>query len=184
MTVGALVLAAGLSRRMGAAKLALPVSGRPMLAATVEAVEAAGLPLLVVIGGHANAVLEAVPGRGTVFAERYARGLSQSLKAGLLAAPEDWAAALVVLGDMPFVRADTLRMLADALRAGARAVVPVHKGRRGNPAGFARSEWPALMALSGDQGARRLLDRLGAEQVPVSDPGIHRDIDVPADLPD
>jgi molybdenum cofactor cytidylyltransferase len=60
--------------------------------------------------------------------------------------------------------------------------VPVQAGRRGNPAGFARKVWPRLMALKGDQGARPLLDSLGAIDIPVDDPGIHRDIDVPADL--
>lgn len=182
MTVGAIVLAAGLSRRMGAAKLALPVDGVPMLARTLATVEAAGLPLLVVTGGHADAIRAIAADRPTVHAQHHAEGLAESLKAGLAAAPTDWDAALVVLGDMPFLSADTLRRLADALAGGAPAVVPVDEGRRGNPAGFARTTWPRLMALTGDQGARLLLDSLGAHDIPVEDPGIHRDLDRPEDL--
>ncbi|MBS3961181.1 MAG: nucleotidyltransferase family protein [Sandarakinorhabdus sp.] len=184
--VGALVLAAGSSRRMGVAKLALPIGGLPMIAATLAVVTAAGLPMLMVTGAHAKAVRSATPGVPSVHARDHALGLSESLKVGLAAAPADWDAVLVVLGDMPFVQPETLLALAAALKAGSAAVVPVEAGRRGNPAGFARAVWPALMALSGDQGARPLLDGLdglGGAEVPVNDAGIHRDIDVPGDLP-
>ena len=182
MRVGALVLAAGLSRRMGAAKLALPLDGVPILARTLGAVAAAGLPPLLVTGGHAEAVRAIAGDLPSVHADHHAEGLAESLKAGLAAAPPDWTAALIILADMPFVRPETLRQLADALAQGAPAVVPVQAGRRGNPAGFARSSWPPLMALKGDQGARPLLDSLHAMDIPVDDPGIHRDIDAPADL--
>lgn len=182
-TVGALVLAAGLSRRMGAAKLAMPVAGVPMLARTLAAIEAAGLPVLLVTGGHEAAVRAVAGAVPMVRAEGFEQGLAESLKAGLRAAPADWDAALVVLGDMPFVAPATLRALAAALAAGAPAVVPVQAGERGNPAGFARSAWPALMALEGDRGARGVLDALGAQAVAVDDPGVHRDLDRQADLP-
>jgi molybdenum cofactor cytidylyltransferase len=180
--VGAIVLAAGLSRRMGGPKLAMEMNGVPILARTLAAVEDAGLPLRLVVGGHADAVRAVAPGVPLVHAPAFARGLAESLKAGLAAAPASWSAALVVLADMPFVQPATLRTLAAALAAGAPAVVPVQAGARGNPAGFARAAWPALLQLSGDQGARRLLDSLGAAEVPVDDAGIHRDIDRPADL--
>ena len=184
MIVGAIVLAAGQSRRMGAAKLAMPVEGVPMLAQTLGAVRAAGLPLLLVTGGH-EAAVRAVAGEvPQVHAAGHALGLAESLKAGLSATPADWGAALVVLGDMPFVRADTLSALAAALAEGAPAVVPVQGGLRGNPAGFARGLWPSLLALEGDRGARGLLQALGAMEVAVDDEGIHRDLDRPEDLPE
>lgn len=115
-------------------------------------------------------------------AEGFQQGLATSLRAGLLAAPVDWGAVLVVLGDMPFVQARTLRALAEALAGGARAVVPVQGGVRGNPAGFSRGTWPALTALEGDRGARSLLDALGVVEVVVDDPGVHRDLDRPEDV--
>jgi molybdenum cofactor cytidylyltransferase len=182
MIVGAVVLAAGLSRRMGAAKLAMDVEGVPMLARTLAAVRAAGLPLLVVTGGHEAAVRAVAGDVPMVHADGFEAGLAESLKAGLHAAPLDWDALLVVLGDMPFVAADTLRTLALELGRGAPAVVPVHAGERGNPAGFARAVWPALMTLDGDRGARGVLDRLGVVAVSVEDPGVLRDLDRPEDL--
>lgn len=183
MIVGALVLAAGLSRRMGAAKLAMPVEGVPMLTRTLAAVREAGLPPLLVTGGHAAAVQDVAGDVPQVLAAGFEQGLAESLKAGLRAAPAEWGAALIVLGDMPFVQPETLRVLADALANGARAVVPVQGGMRGNPAGFAREVWPSLLALEGDRGARGMLDLLGAIEVAVADEGVHRDLDRPGDLP-
>lgn len=93
---------------------------------------------------------------------------------------EGW---LVALGDMPWVAASTLAALAAAVDAGAGIAVPVHEGRRGNPVAFAACHGDALLALGGDQGARRLLQAHPVQEVPVDDPGILRDIDTPADLP-
>lgn len=182
MTVGAIVLAAGLSRRMGAAKLAMHVDGVPMLARTLGVVREAGLPLLLVTGGHEAAVRAVAGDVPQVHADGFALGLAESLKAGLRAAPAEWDAALVVLGDMPFVQPATLQLLAEALAGGVLAVVPVQGAARGNPAGFARPAWPALMALEGDRGARAALDALGVVEIMVQDAGVHRDIDRPEDV--
>jgi molybdenum cofactor cytidylyltransferase len=93
--------------------------------------------------------------------------------------PDAW---LVALGDMPWVEPDTLRRLADALAGGATIAAPVMHGRRGNPVGFGRVHLEALLALSGDQGARRLLQTCPVTEVEVTDPGIFRDIDTLTDL--
>ena len=178
MTIGALLLAAGASRRMGRQKLLIPLGGKPMVAHVAEAARAAGLPLLLVTGGDADAVRAAAGDVAAVHADRHGLGLAESLKAGLRAAPAGWDGLLVLLGDMPKVRPDTLRSLAGAL-AGAEMVVPVHGGRRGNPAGFARRRWPDLLALEGDRGARDLL--ADAVAVPVDDAGVLVDYDVPED---
>jgi molybdenum cofactor cytidylyltransferase len=76
----------------------------------------------------------------------------------------------------------TLAALRDQLAAGAPIVAPVKDGRRGNPVGFGRVHLEALLALQGDQGARRLLQTCPVTDIPVDDPGIFLDIDIPADL--
>ncbi|MFC0254581.1 nucleotidyltransferase family protein [Massilia consociata] len=91
---------------------------------------------------------------------------------------------LVALGDMPYVEEATLASLRDAVLAGADIAVPVHDGRRGNPVAFGARHLDALLALGGDQGARRLLMAHPVTEVAVADPGILRDIDSPADLRD
>lgn len=90
---------------------------------------------------------------------------------------------LVALGDMPFVAEPTLRALAAAIREGASIAAPVHQGRRGNPVAFACQHGQALLAMDGDQGARRLLADFPLTSVEVEDAGILRDIDSPGDLP-
>lgn len=93
---------------------------------------------------------------------------------------EGW---LVALGDMPFVQESTLAALRDAVEAGAGIAVPVYAGRRGNPVAFGACHREALLAMHGDQGARRLLQAHPVRDIPVADPGILHDIDTPSDLP-
>jgi molybdenum cofactor cytidylyltransferase len=109
-------------------------------------------------------------------------GMAASLVHAIRHSLPDATAWLVALGDMPHVAPDTLAQLARALAAGAPIVVPVKDGRRGNPVGFGRVHLDALLALQGDQGARRLLQTCPVTAVAVDDPGIFLDIDTPANL--
>lgn len=90
---------------------------------------------------------------------------------------------IVALADMPFVQTETIEALRVALESGAGIAVPFYQGRRGNPVAFAAQQRGALLALSGDQGARQLLKLPGVVPVEVADSGILRDIDLPEDLP-
>ena len=90
---------------------------------------------------------------------------------------------LVALGDMPFVAPSTLHALDAAVREVAAIAAPLFEGRRGNPVAFGAKLRDDLLALDGDQGARRLLANSPVATIDVLDPGILRDIDSPADLP-
>lgn len=90
---------------------------------------------------------------------------------------------LVALGDMPFVAPSTLHALDAAAREGAAIAAPLFEGRRGNPVAFGAQHRDDLLALDGDQGARRLLANSPVATIDVLDPGILRDIDSPDDLP-
>ena len=189
--IAAIVLAAGRSRRMGDInKLIAGIGGVPMIARSVEAaLESCADPVLVVTGHEPDRVAAALEDRPVRFVHNpdYASGLSTSLQAGLAAVPEDAAGAIILLGDMPWVTADTIdRLIAafDPGRGGAIAV-PVYKGRRGNPIVWGRQFFDALQRLTGDVGARHLID-LHANQVAMvdtDDDGVLRDIDCPADIP-
>lgn len=89
---------------------------------------------------------------------------------------------IIALADMPHIQIATVKRLAAALEAGAHIVAPFHEGRRGNPVGFSRLHLPALLALSGDAGARALLAAHPVTAIEVDDPGVLRDIDTPRDL--
>ena len=90
---------------------------------------------------------------------------------------------LVALGDMPFVAPSTLHALGAAIEAGAAIAAPLFEGRRGNPVAFGAQHRDELLALDGDQGARRLLQNSPVATIDVPDAGILRDIDSPSDLP-
>jgi molybdenum cofactor cytidylyltransferase len=187
--VAALVLAAGLSRRMGSNKLLADDGGVPLVRRTVEAALASrARPVLVVTGNEAQRVRGALEGLEVTFidAPDHAEGLSASLKAGLRALPVPAEAVLVCLGDMPRVPAETLDRLISAWNPveGRAICVPVHQGRRGNPVLWDRRFVPEMLDLTGDQGAKALLSahaELVAE-VPVDAPGVHLDVDTPEAL--
>jgi molybdenum cofactor cytidylyltransferase len=80
------------------------------------------------------------------------------------------------------VAPSTLRALLAALEEGAHIAAPVFEGRRGNPVAFGARHLPALLALTGEHGARSLLRSEPVVEVAVDDPGILRDIDTPGDL--
>lgn len=132
--------------------------------------------------GGVGALLAATGCEVTVCADAdtgMAASLVHAIRHSLPTNPNGW---LVALADMPHVAPATLRLLADALAAGAPIAAPVMDGRRGNPVGFRRIHLDALLALHGDQGARSLLQTCAVTELAVADPGIFRDIDTPADL--
>lgn len=185
VTCGALLMAAGRSTRMatataGAHKLLAQWRGQPLVAHAAGALLAAGLPVLVVLGHEAAAVRAALAGLDLrfVLAEDYALGLAHSLRAGLAAAPADWDAALVALGDMPCIEPELLVLLA----AADGVAMPVFDGKRGNPVRWPRAHWPALMTLRGDEGARRLLKNLTVTEVLAPSDAVLTDIDTPEAL--
>lgn len=188
--IGAVVLAAGQSRRMGAPnKLLCPVEGRPLVAHAVEALRKTPVrPILVVTGHDAAAVAAALEGLPVRFVHNpdFALGLSTSLRTGLSALGPEVDAALICLGDMPRVRPADIEALLGAFDPddGRAIVVPTYKGQRGNPVLWAARFFPELKELRGDAGARSLLDE-HAEQVcrvPITDEGVALDVDTPEDL--
>ena len=115
-----------------------------------------------------------------VEAQDYAEGLSASLRAGLAALPTAASAALVVLGDMPLVSAASIDQLLDAYNPdeGRTIVAPTHAGELGNPVLWDRQHFPAMMALTGDRGARGLLRQRADAVAEVSlDDTVLRDFD-------
>ena len=185
MKVGALILAAGLGRRMGGpSKLTADLHGKAVVAHVVDAVAVAGLgPPLVVLGDRAGEVRAAIGDRPAHFitARDFADGLSASLRTGIAALPPEWDAVLVMLGDMPLVTPSTLRALA-AVASPNIVALPEWHGQRGNPVLWGHTHFTALAALTGDRGARYLLDTLAVTSVAADSDGILADIDTPEAL--
>lgn len=183
-SVGAVLLAAGAGRRAGTQKLLLSIQGEPLVRRAACAI-ASLAPLVVVTNDPAVArALEGLGPLRVVPSPRAADGLSASLTAGLDALDADVSAALVALGDMPFVRREDIARLLAAWRPEDLAVVPVHAGRRGHPVILTRALFDEVRALEGDVGARAILERhrTRVREVPIDHDGVLRDVDRAADL--
>ena len=191
-SVAAVVLAAGGSTRMQAGhKLLLPVNGRPMIAAVVYRVMAAGFrPLVVVTGFNGQAIIQALEGLTVqgVVNRRWRQGLATSLKCGLKALPSETTGVLFVLADMPLVDVKTLVELRELFtRRDCDAIVyPAHQGRQGNPVLFPRRFFSEIMALKGDRGAQGVLRRHAADSIalPVDSRAVLVDFDTDQDYDD
>lgn len=183
--ITAVLLAAGHGERFGGHKLLAPVGGVAMavrvartLAGVVDQIVAPVRP-----SDLALASLLRAEGVDTVACPEAAGGMGFSIACGVRASPaaRGW---LIVPGDMPFIAQATLTRLRQELDAGAALVAPTHGGRRGHPVGFAARFGAALVALTGDIGARGVLAGHARELVtiPCDDPGILQDVDCPDDL--
>ena len=187
--IAAVVLAAGLSSRMGTNKLLIQLAGKPLVRHSVEAAVASRAQSVIVVTGNNREEVEAALREINVkFVNNpeFSEGLSSSLKCGLKALPTECDGAMVLLGDMPFVTPALIDRLIAAFAPGlGRAIcVPVAKGRRGNPVLWASRFFPEMLALEGDGGAKPLLARhrdLVCE-LEAADDGSLIDIDTPEAL--
>ena len=188
MIVGVLAAAGRGTRYGGDKRLAALPDGTPVAVAAARALLDGGLDAVVaVVRPDDGAVTEALAAAGAVpvAGTRAARGLGASIAAGVAARP-DAGGWLVALADMPWIAPATVAAVAARLRAGAPLVRPVRDGVPGHPVGFAAAFGPRLRALDGDTGGRPILRAEAGRvvPVPVTDPGIHADVDRPDDLPD
>jgi len=190
MTVAAIVLAAGASRRLGQPKQLVGIAGEFLIERSLRlAREAGAAPVIAVLGANyapiCAAVLfhDAIP----VFNERWQEGISSSIQAGLreldVRVP-DSRAVLILACDQPHLTAEHLHALIDAFdrQATPSIAASAYADTVGIPAIFPRVAFPELHALGGDRGARSLLQKPKYPVVSVTFTGGEIDIDTPSDL--
>ncbi|MDE0331378.1 MAG: nucleotidyltransferase family protein [Nitrospinae bacterium] len=167
--VTAILLAAGLSKRLGRNKLLLPLGGETVVRKTAKAVCESAVSQVILVTGHEEALVkQAVEGLDVRIAHnpRYAGGQSTSMIAGIEAASEDAEAYLFVLGDQPLLTPEIVdRLIAryEESRPDALVAAPVFQKKRGNPTLFAASLKDELLQTSGDAGGRNIIQRLKTE---------------------
>ncbi|HEY2033694.1 MAG TPA: molybdopterin-binding/glycosyltransferase family 2 protein [Rhizomicrobium sp.] len=187
--IAAVVLAAGMSSRMGSNKLLTDLNGKPLVRHAVEATLAsAARPVIVVTGNDADKTRAALSGLDVSFIANpdFAKGLSTSLKAGIAGVPQDCDGAIVLLGDMPGVSPALIdKLIASFDPAEDRAIcVATRKGKHGNPVLWARRFFAEIASIEGDVGAKALVgayDELVCE-VEAADDAPLIDIDTPEAL--
>jgi molybdenum cofactor cytidylyltransferase len=184
--IAGIVLAAGLSRRMGQAKLLLPVGGRAIVRHAVEAVLAGGVDSVwVVTGPDVEPIQAALAGIDVEIVVNPApeQGQAGSVRAGIAALPPAVDSVLIALGDQPALAPSIIPALLAARRASTKSIVaPRYRDGQGNPVLFKREIFPELLRLTGDQGARPIIQREPArvEWVELDLP-MPPDVDTPGD---
>jgi len=175
-----IVLAAGAGRRFGGPKQLAPLRGRPLLQ---HVVDAAPDPLTVVLGAHADAVRAGVDldGVNVVVCDDWEEGLAASLRCGV-AAVGTVDAAVVLLGDMPFVTPQVMVGALDHLTARWDAVRALYDGEPGHPVVLGRRVLDAVPDLRGDVGARDLLRSFRVREWEAGHLCDSTDIDTPEQL--
>jgi molybdenum cofactor cytidylyltransferase len=182
--ISGLILAAGLSRRMGRPKQEILFLGRPMLDYAVGSFLASKVGEVVVVL-RPGADWHCPAGARVVLNPRPSAGMSSSLRVGLRNLDERTEGVLVGLGDKPALLTPTIDALIQARRESkADVVVPTFRGVRGNPVFFDKALFPRLLRLRGDQGARELVRKniASARELAVDDPGVLLDVNVEADV--
>jgi CTP:molybdopterin cytidylyltransferase MocA len=186
--IGAVVLAAGGSARMGRVKQLIDFEGESLVRRAARSAKEAGAdPVVVVLGSNADLIAPALgglPNVTMVINSQWERGQASSLAEGLRAVALEGKCdgVLVTLADQPLVDAAALRSLIDTFIEGARIVAASYEGTIGVPALFGKEHLAQLMELSGDSGAGQWLRarRADVKSLPLANASV--DVDTPADV--
>ncbi len=180
--VAAILLAAGRSRRMGAFKPLLPFGASTVIECCVRNLRAAGVEDIVVVVGHrAEDIREQLKTLDLGFAVNADPDseMNVSIARGVEGVSAGARALIIALVDHPAVPPETIRILIDEWRHGARLVQPVHDGRGGHPVLIDLDYRDELLALDPQSGLRALFaaHRDEVRRVPVESPYVARDMD-------
>jgi molybdenum cofactor cytidylyltransferase len=183
--IAAVMLAAGLARRMGRQKLLLQLQGKPVVRWSVEHIVSHVEDVVVVTGPEDTAIRQALEDLPVRFAvnPRPQDGQGTSIAAGIAALKPWTTAALIALGDQPRMPAAVVPALLDAFRRSGKAIIaPVYQGVHGTPVLFSSEVFGELRALTGDAGARAVV-KANPERVEAVafDLAMPPDVDTPED---
>jgi molybdenum cofactor cytidylyltransferase len=185
-----LLLAAGSSRRMGNNnKLLTDINGTKMVVYVAEQIKKSKVNEITVVTGYeADQVKLALKHLTTNFIHNpnHTKGLSTSLKTGLKVIPDDIDGVIILLGDMPLIKSHHIDSIIEAFDPieGRSICVPVHGRKRGNPVLWGKQYLDEIISITGDVGARHLLEEYGDQisEVMIDTDGVLFDVDTPERL--
>jgi len=183
----AIVLAAGLSSRMGVQKLLLPFGGKTVIAHIVDQLLASTVSKVhLVVGHHAERISGELSGRAVSIVNNpnYKSGMLSSVRCGLRNLPEKCRAVLVVLGDQPSITTELIDQMLQSFAATEKSIlVPLYKGKRGHPILFSSLYRDEILKRHGDVGLRGLLYGHSDDifELAVSTASVLCDMDFPED---
>jgi len=186
--VSAIVLAAGMSSRMGTAKQLLPIGQHTLLGQTLQNLRESSVGEIILVLGFRAEEIQAqivIDGLRIVTNEAYREGMASSLRLGISMVDSAAEAALIVLADQPLVRPGTLnQLIVEYQTHRPEILIPLYRGFRGNPVLLDRAVFPEVSALSGDIGFRAIFGNhvKTTRRIAVADPGILLDADSLEDM--
>ena len=186
----AIVPAAGQGSRFGGPKLLAPVGDMPMLERTLRSLLEAGVDRVIVVVAPGAAWPGVVsidnPRVHLVVNPDPARGMFSSIQAAADQAVRtgEWMTVLILPADMPFVPPETIARVLQQSRSTGGVVCPVFKGKRGHPVAVPAALMGLIRAAPADATLADVLDAApgGRAELEVTDAGVLRDVDIPADL--
>jgi molybdenum cofactor cytidylyltransferase len=186
--IAGLLLAAGGATRFGSQKLVAPLKGEPLVRYAADVLAEGTDAMIVVVGNDADSVRDALRGCDARLIENgdWATGLASSLRCGISTLGPETEAVVVALGDQPGIDPEVIRSVIALWRTTRSPIVATrYDGVRGHPVLFDRSLFAELGELTGDVGAKPILDR-SPERVVYLDlaAAVPRDVDTRRDLDD
>jgi len=183
----AIVLAAGLSSRMGDQKLLLPFGGKTVISHIVDQLLASAIgEVHVVVGHQAERISGELSSRAVsiVTNPNYKSGMLSSVRCGLKSLPEKCRAVMVVLGDQPSITTELINQMLQSFAATEKTIlVPLYKGKRGHPILFSSIYRGEILTQYDDAGLRGLLHAHcdDVSELKVSTSAVLCDMDCPED---
>ncbi len=188
LRLATIILAAGQSKRMGSiSKLLMRIEDRPMIQRVVDvAIEAGSSDIYVVTGFERDRIESRMSGYSVNFVhnESFRAVMGTTIAEGVKGIfDQGFEGAMILLGDLPYLRADTVIAVAESFveHEGRKIVIPKYQGNPGHPVVFPKAFFNELTQLSGDRGARAVYARhqSSVARIEVEDPGATRDLDTP-----
>ena len=160
--ISAILLAAGQSKRMdGENKLTKKIQGTPLIKHSVKNILASSIDELIVVLGYQKEIIEKLIDKNEkvkfVFNKNFESGMASSIKTGLNHLSEKTEAFFICLGDMPMVNSNIYNQLIKS-RNQKNIIVPIYNGQQGNPVLFDKSMKEKVMDITGDVGAKKILE--------------------------
>jgi len=181
--ISAILLAAGQSKRMnGENKLTREIQGIPLIKHSIKNILSSSVDELIVVLGYQKEIVEKLIGKNEkikiVFNKNFENGMASSIKTGLNHFSEKTEAFFICLGDMPLVNHNIYNQLIKS-KNNKEIIVPTYKGQQGNPVLFDKSMKEKIRNISGDSGAKKILE-LNKDKIlnlEINDQSITKDFD-------